>query len=48
MRSPVTYMIEAIDTVWVDGALLVSLFSLYGYDASCVLEVYAAHPNASD
>ena len=33
-----------MDAVGVDGALLVSPFSLYRYDASYALEVYAAHP----
>jgi L-fuconolactonase len=37
-------MVAAMDTVGVDGALLVSPFSMYGYDASYALEVHAAHP----
>ena len=37
-------MVAAIDAVGVDGALLVSPFRMYRYDASYVLEVYAAHP----
>ena len=37
-------MVAAMDAVGVDGALLVSPFSLYRYDASYVLEVYAQHP----
>ena len=37
-------MVGAMDDVGVDGALLVSPFSLYRYDASYALEVYAAHP----
>ncbi len=37
-------MIAAMDTVGVDGALLISPFRLYGYDASYVLDVYAKHP----
>ena len=37
-------MVSAMDAVGVDGALLVSPFSLYRYDASYALEVYAAHP----
>jgi L-fuconolactonase len=37
-------MVAAMDAVGVDGALLVSPFSLYRYDASYVLEVYAKHP----
>src|SRR5262245_60968165 len=37
-------MVAAIDAVGVDGALLVSPFAMYRYDASYALEVYAAHP----
>ena len=37
-------MVAAMDAVGVDGALLVSPFSLYRYDASYALEAYAAHP----
>src|SRR5579875_1710162 len=37
-------MVAAMDAVGVDGALLVSPFTLYGYDASYILEVHAAHP----
>ncbi|MBV9250177.1 MAG: amidohydrolase [Acetobacteraceae bacterium] len=37
-------MVNAMDEVGVDGALLVSPFTMYGYDASYALEVYAAHP----
>ena len=37
-------MVAAMDAVGVDGALLVSPFSLYRYDASYILEVYAKHP----
>jgi hypothetical protein len=37
-------MVAAMDAVGVDGALLVSPLSRYRYDASCALEVYAAHP----
>ena len=33
-----------MDAVGVDGALLISPFRLYGYDASYILEVYAKHP----
>src|SRR5438067_12979445 len=36
-------MVAAMDAVGVDGAVLVSPFSMYGYDASYALEVYAAH-----
>jgi L-fuconolactonase len=38
-------MIAAMDAVGVDGALLVSPFTMYGYDASYALEVHAAHPD---
>jgi L-fuconolactonase len=37
-------MVAAMDTAGVDGALLVSPYSLYRYDASYALEVGAAHP----
>jgi len=37
-------MVAAMDAVGVDGALLVSPFTLYGYDASYALAVHAAHP----
>ncbi len=37
-------MVAAMNAVGVDGALLVSPFSMYRYDASYALEVYAAHP----
>ena len=37
-------MVAAMDEVGVDGALLISPFSLYGYDASYALEAYAKHP----
>ena len=37
-------MVAAMDAVGVDGALLVSPFTMYGYDASYALDVYAAHP----
>src|ERR687891_603372 len=37
-------MVAAMDAVGVDGAILVSPFSMYGYDASYALEVYAKHP----
>ena len=36
-------MVAAMDAVRVDGAILVSPFSMYRYDASYALEVYAAH-----
>jgi len=38
-------MVAAMDAVGVDGALLVSPFTLYRYDASYALEVYAKHPD---
>jgi L-fuconolactonase len=38
-------MVAAMDAVGVDGAILVSPFSMYRYDASYALEVYGAHPN---
>jgi len=37
-------MVAAMDAVGVDGAVLVSPFSMYGYDASYALEVYRKHP----
>ena len=37
-------MVASMDAVGVDGALLVSPFSMYRYDASYALEVYAKHP----
>ncbi|HEX3860398.1 MAG TPA: amidohydrolase family protein [Stellaceae bacterium] len=37
-------MVAAMASVGVDGALLVSPFSMYGYDASYALEVHKAHP----
>jgi predicted TIM-barrel fold metal-dependent hydrolase len=38
-------MVAAMDAVDVDGAILVSPFSMYRYDASYALEVFAAHPS---
>ena len=38
-------MVAAMDAVGVDGALLVSPFAMYRYDASYALEVYAKHPD---
>jgi predicted TIM-barrel fold metal-dependent hydrolase len=38
-------MVAAMDAAGVDGALLVSPFSMYRYDASYALEVHAAHPD---
>jgi L-fuconolactonase len=37
-------MAAAMDAVGVDGALLVSPFSMYRYDASYAIEAHAAHP----
>src|ERR1041385_2631532 len=37
-------MVAAMTEVGVDGAVLVSPFSMYGYDASYALEVHARHP----
>src|SRR4029077_5840204 len=37
--------VAAMDAVGVDGAVLVSPFSMYRYDASYAKEVYAAHPD---
>ena len=37
-------MVAAMQAVGVDGAILVSPFAMYGYDASYALEVYARHP----
>ena len=37
-------MVAAMAAVGVDGALLISPFSLYRYDASYILDVYAQHP----
>jgi predicted TIM-barrel fold metal-dependent hydrolase len=36
-------MVAAMDEVGVDGAVLVSPFSMYGYDAGYAIEVHAAH-----
>jgi L-fuconolactonase len=38
-------MVAAMDEVGVDGAVLVSPFSMYRYDASYALEVLAKHPS---
>ena len=38
-------MVAAMDAVRVDGAILVSPFRMYRYDASYALEVHAAHPD---
>ena len=37
-------MVAAMSAVGVNGALLISPFRLYGYDASYILEVFAKHP----
>lgn len=37
-------MVAAMDAVGVDGALLVSPWTMYRFDASYALEVHAAHP----
>jgi len=37
-------MVAAMDAVGVDGAVLVSPFAMYRYDAGYAVEVYAAHP----
>ena len=37
-------MVAAMDEAGVDGAILVSPFSMYRYDASYALQVFAAHP----
>ena len=38
-------MVAAMDAVGVDGALLVSPFAMYRYDASYAIEVHAKHPS---
>ena len=38
-------MVAAMDEVGVDGAVLVSPFSMYRYDASYAIAVHAAHPS---
>jgi L-fuconolactonase len=38
-------MVAAMDAVGVDGAVLVSPFAMYRFDASYALQVYAKHPN---
>ncbi|HUI97380.1 MAG TPA: amidohydrolase family protein [Xanthobacteraceae bacterium] len=38
-------MAAAMDKVGVDGAIFISAFSLYGYDASYAVEVQKAHPD---
>ena len=38
-------MVAAMDAVGVDGAVLVSPFTMYGYDASYAIEVHRQHPD---
>ncbi|HML10887.1 MAG TPA: amidohydrolase family protein [Stellaceae bacterium] len=38
-------MVAAMDKVGVDGAIFISAFSMYQYDASYAIEVQKAHPN---
>src|SRR5438046_9431187 len=38
-------MVAAMDAVGVDGAILVSPFAMYRYDASYAIEVRNQHPN---
>jgi predicted TIM-barrel fold metal-dependent hydrolase len=38
-------MVAAMDAVGVDGAILVSAFTMYRYDASYAIRVHAAHPD---
>ncbi|MBS1218724.1 MAG: amidohydrolase 2 [Proteobacteria bacterium] len=38
-------MVAAMDRVGVDGAIFISSFSMYGYDASYAVEVQRAHPD---
>ena len=38
-------MVAAMDKVGVDGAIFISAFSMYQYDASYAVEVARAHPN---
>lgn len=37
-------MVKAMDAVGVDGAILISPYTMYRHDASYALEVYAKHP----
>lgn len=37
-------MVRAMDGLGIDGAILISPFAMYRYDASYALDVYAAHP----
>ena len=38
-------MVEAMDQVGVDGAILISPFTIYGYDPSYVVSVHERHPD---
>jgi L-fuconolactonase len=38
-------MVAAMDKVGVDGAIFISAFSMYRYDASYAVEVQRAHPS---
>ena len=38
-------MVAAMDKVGVDGAIFISAFSMYRYDASYAVEVQQAHPD---
>ena len=38
-------MVTAMDKVGVDGAIFISAFSMYRYDASYAVEVQRAHPD---
>ena len=40
-------MVAAMDKVGVDGAIFISAFSMYQYDASYAVEVQQAHPGRS-
>jgi hypothetical protein len=37
-------MVQAMEAVGVDGAIFISAFSMYRYDASYAIEVQNAHP----
>src|SRR3989442_5920682 len=39
-------MVAAMDTVGVDGAIFISAFSMYRYDASYAVEMQRAHPGS--
>ena len=40
-------MVAAMDKVGVDGAIFISAFSMYQYDASYAVEVQGAHPQGA-